>query len=358
MLLAMSGCLGDSQPASTGGTTSSSDLIPDPTPTDQEIIEGADGAVACTPTESRVKTKANYTGDGSAHKHDGWAGQTTIVIFDKKVETFGGGGWFEMPGAIVQPGTGRVDFKLSWDAVTTGAERNLYYDMPGDQRGTGADMLNHKFTASGQNHSFSVNMSNNDPPHATRSTWTFKVSESRPTTVTWTIHRGYDCLPFDPPHYNGWGNATQKLVWEGQRTHRSVLLCREPHSCSGSGLSYGFTPPGDNDAVPPGTSRIVVALKWSQSNTKLGLEFVSPVGKGGSTSATWEQATSYKDTSATSREFELALAPEDWDSFYVTSTAWYFNHYIDNGALNSVLFGSGVFDGTVDWKVVAYRGST
>ncbi|MBI2077015.1 MAG: hypothetical protein HYT80_01405 [Euryarchaeota archaeon] len=331
-----------------------------------EVLEGSQGAVECQRPQSGVKVAENRIYSGNAHAHDEWGGATEKVIFDGDVTRFAGGGWFEMPGAVVIPGSGRMKFKIGWSQLPAADARTLQYDMPGDEKSTSA-MYSLVFETPGQEKTVELNISNNDPPHYAKTTWTFKIVEAKQIHITWTIFRTYECLPIDPPHYDQWNGDTYRVFWETSTTHDAKYACPPGQGstggidggCSGSGVFYGHQPK-ENTTVPLGPERMVVTLRWTADPSygqKLGLAVAPPTTRGGSTAATWERVTSVKEVNANTREFEKTLAPEEWDTPYASKTAWSFTFYIDNGNLYAAVGDTGAFKGTINWKVEIYWGA-
>lgn len=354
-----------------------------------DLVSGADAAYICKEIlPSNVAVDPNQTAfAGQAHTHDQWGGQKSRVIFDERIEQFtSGGGWFATPGAVVLAGAGRAEFTLDWDQLAPDDGRQLGVDLPNFTRSSGDRYVDYllNFTEPGQTHAIEFTAAQNDPAHAERTRWRFKMnaynaltqtsSEQDPPVnvvtgivantvvstfdlqaarVTWTVFRTYDCLPVDPPHYEYWDDATEKLVHEGTTEHAWTSVA----GIYNSGAFFGLRSKGGLDGtIPPGTGTVRVTIAWSNEEmvpVKFGIEYVTADQVAGSTTTTWKVPEPTVDE-ATRRVYVLPVHPSEPDGPYANESAWDFRLYFDEPVPGTVE-GTGRFTGTVDWKVEAFR---
>jgi hypothetical protein len=313
---------------------------------------------SCNTPSTKVKVDENKTFEGNAHRHDDWGEDTEKVIFEDPVtagSTTAAATYVNFKGAVVLQGTGRVDFFLDWvdpkDAVLP-STRTLYWDMPGDNRTTVAQMYEHTFKP-GENYTFEINPENADPPHYTRTVWSFRLTSSV-DKLRFTIYRGDFCLPIDPPHYEQWGSDTQRTLLSSFTTTSATKV-----PLVSSGGFQRVTPP-KNSTVPVSTGRMEVTLSWEQTaprpmTNKLTLVYNTATAG----SLGYNDYNKYppvaKEINETARLFEFVVGPEDWDSPYVSNSAWGFTARFDNGAADAALSHSGQFQGTVRYRVEMFR---
>lgn len=349
---------------------------------DGGYIEGDQVSFFCQSfANSTVAIDQNRTLSGSAHSHDMWSGDDSKIIFEGEVRTFqNGGNWFALPGAVVHPGAGRADFRLDWDVTFPGEGRQLGVDVPGIKLRPAADvnvdyLLN--FTEPGQVQTIEFNFTANDKPHAEKTLWRFKMNPyvqdvgnagaanaaffqtgELNVNLVWTIHRVYDCLPVDPPHYDFWNGTTQRLVFEATSGPHDYLN----NGATTTGRWYGWRNGGTgvpgNGTIPPGTANIVVVMTWRSSDPNtlpLALEYVGADRNATQTTTTWIRPPLASE-SGTTRTYSLDVHPLETDSPYATKSLWDFRWYIDHpGDDPQEGPGVGRFKGEVDWKVTAYR---
>lgn len=348
---------------------------------DGGYIEGDQVSFFCQSfANSTVAIDQNRTLTGNSHSHDMWSGDDSKVIFEGEVTQFASGGnYFAVPGAVVYPGAGRADFRLDWDGVLPGEGRQLGVDIPGLKRPSGDVNVDYllNFTQSGQVHTLEFNFTANDRPHAEKTNWRFKMNPyvdgvgsataanaaffntgRLDAMLTWTIHRTYDCLPVDPPHYDFWNGTTERLVFAATTTHDY----RNAGAMTGRWYGWINGGPGipDNGTVPPGTAAVLVEMTWRPDEgttvPPLGLEYVGADQEAASTTTVWNRPPVTSE-SASTRKYLLDVHPLQTDSPYAQKSRWDFRWYLDYPGENDPVDhpGYGRYKGSVDWKVTAYR---
>lgn len=344
------------------------------------FVTDADAGYKCREAAgTMVAVDANQSFKGAAHVHDQWGGQDEKVIFDADVEEFVSGNWFETPEAVVIPGAGRAEFRLDWDQIVDGDGRRLGVDLPNLDLNASEPHVDHvlDFEKPGDTHTIDFTYEQNDPAHATKTLWSFKMAPHNPATqaaegdtllmiaartlsdaadmqkahLTWTLFRTYDCLPVDPPHYEFWEDRDSMVLFEATTEHEYTAT---PTSSVGYWRGFGTLP--DNATIPPGTGTVRVTMTWQNDEpvpVPLGLEYVTAAEDAGSTTTTWKRPVPTEE-SADSRTYDLAIHPSETDSPYANKSDWDFRFYFD-GLGHEEVDDIGRFIGTIDWKVEALR---
>lgn len=360
------------------------------------FVNGTEAAYYCdTIANSTVQVDVNKTLDGGAHSHDMWKGQDSMVIFEAEIEDFvttvqtgetiTAATWFVTPGAVVHPGAGRATFKLEWDTDAID-HRELGVLLPITQRESVDRFSDYvlKFTESGQEHSIDFSFEDNDPPHSEKTFWRFKLHHGNAATdaggrdalkdlayqtafvglreakFTWTIHRTYDCLPVDPPHYDFWDGRNEALVFETATEHDTTAT---PLTSQGRfpGFQFGCYGRGgcglpDDGTIPPGTGTLRVEMTWDNQEAvpaTLGLEWVGADQNFSLSHAVWQRPEPVVDE-AGHRVWEIDVHPLQADSPYAQHSRWDFRWYFDRLGVDDI-DDIGRFRGTVEWKVEAFK---
>lgn len=299
----------------------------------------------------RVRNGTEFLPGSEPHTHDFWNGRERVIIanrtlsFDDPNNLLGNEVTFlPDPGKSVLPGTAEIRLTLRWDGY---ADVSARYFFPGRWR----VLTDSREMSSGETWRIPLNRSGWDVPHARRSLWEFTVRRSAfdvntEIEATVTIHRSNRSLPLDPPHFDQFGGKDRKVLYDEELRVSDWMAPLRSHQ--GDPLVV-FPPFGQAmDAVPPGTARIVVDIRWGSS----------PTGDPGYRLTYLTAHDTTDDRSATASErgadgARWAIEPSDdeADSPYAYHSRWEFRIWRPEGLEGSVPQGGSTFH----IQVVAYR---
>lgn len=333
---------------------------------------------------------------GFAHRHDWWGEDTSRVILDREIQTGPGGvcvGAVTFPcngGAQfvdffssddpnerpnnVWPGTGKMELHVK---RLTKVIQPFYIQVQGPKGSY--QWAKNQYLVDKEDQKITIGPlfeeNNTDPPHFRSSGWKFRLWAG-PTgsafigPMHWTVTIFRDLnreLPVDEPHPDYWRGETHKVLAEVSHAvdcAKPGRAANPPTICTGwnvgpSGNAYdaAFRIP-KNNTVTLETGRMVVTLKWTNSETVLahkpGLEFCAADQSCVYTSAIWRAAKVTTD-GANERVFDFEVRPEWWDSPYLNTTRWAFRWNFDDPNESATNSEWGNMKGTMQWRIEIYR---
>lgn len=278
------------------------------------------------------------------HFHDYWQGRQKALLFETDWDvacygSFGGlfgactedGAYqqgnrdFKFPdGATIWPGTGQLILTVSWEGTRDDLAVEL--DTPAEDH--------EQVLVRGEPVTYDVTPEMWDPPHASTSLSYLAFSPNAvayhgvyegPVHVEVTLVRGDEPLPFDPPHVDHWGGATQKRL--DDRTFSYSYVRWGTMKYGGDGDEYesgGYTFPEGNIVIP-GATEIVwrVWINETATSNDIVLRFTPEVDKQFGPGE-WQ----YREPDTVESdymEWRVPVADAWFDDVYATESTWAWN---------------------------------
>lgn len=339
----------------------------------------------CIGTEDRAGTASNGSGlaptvgdeahPGVAdrpHVHDRWDGRDSVVLVNRTVRTdnltepwedpMGPSPACEFPcgdritviprtGRLVPPGTARVGAVATWDAEDMAAEHTRVHLAYLPANGSAFQGMGPR--PSGQAWVINTSVEMADDGHARQSLWAFRLTvtsaleaagysqripalamESMEIHLRIVAHRVPGALPREPAHPDHWGDGPRRDLgnFNGSEDAAGIALVgldrsgTIPQLVAGTDAGPEIAITGEEHGiVPPGASRLVMNVSWSNDSPAAGEAPVRPyVWYSDRGPYVPEEPWEPEQVGDGRAKFVLPLAEDQWDGMYANRSRWVF----------------------------------